>query len=140
MFVRNGQLMIAVIGSILAATIAACARTWTNALDRTVEADFVRMDGINVIFLRYGRFPVLAGFTHGRGSALPRGLLVRFTSLVRPSPSYRGRLSPNPYPPRPADQSCELHSFLTNSSPEPPQAPTNSCRPAPANPCGFAGT
>jgi hypothetical protein len=43
-------LKILIIGTMLAATIPAVSRTWTDALGRTFEADFIRMDGTNVIF------------------------------------------------------------------------------------------
>ena len=42
---------VAVGGVLLAASLSAGARTWTNALGRTFEAEFVRMDGGNVIFV-----------------------------------------------------------------------------------------
>ena len=50
------------------------------------------------------------GFTYGVE-------VFRFWLGLLLAPSCRGRLSPNPYPPRPAYQSCEIPSFLTNSSP-----------------------
>lgn len=40
----------AVVGAVLAVTLPADARTWTNAYGRTFEADFVRREGVNVIF------------------------------------------------------------------------------------------
>lgn len=39
-----------VIGALVVAGLSADARTWTNTLGRTFEAEFVRMDGANVIF------------------------------------------------------------------------------------------
>ena len=47
----NHSLGIALVGTLLATSVPATARTWTNTLGRTFEAEFVRMDGANVIFM-----------------------------------------------------------------------------------------
>lgn len=47
----NHSLGIALVATLLAASVPATARTWTNTLGRTFEAEFVRMDGANVIFM-----------------------------------------------------------------------------------------
>ena len=90
--------------------------------------------------MRCGRFAVLAGFTPGRGRVLPRVLLVRCTSscvLPHPTgddcprtPSHRARRikAASSFVPHKLQPLNRLRS------------PTNSCRPVPANPCGFAGT
>lgn len=44
------SLKIVIAGVLLVASLPAGARTWTNTLGRTFEAEFVRMDGANVIF------------------------------------------------------------------------------------------
>jgi hypothetical protein len=90
--------------------------------------------------LRCGTFPVLAGFTPGRGSALPRVLLVRCTSsCVLPYPT--GDACPRT-PSRRA-RWIKAASFLrTSRTPalEPPQAPHEFMPPGPGQSCGFAGT
>ena len=45
------SLGIALFGTLLAVSVPATARTWTNTLGRTFEAEFVRMDGGSVIFM-----------------------------------------------------------------------------------------
>jgi hypothetical protein len=50
----NRALGMAMVGTLLAASIHADARTWTNKQGRTFEADFVRLDGANVIFVLPG--------------------------------------------------------------------------------------
>jgi hypothetical protein len=50
----NHSLGIGLVGILLAAVVPADARTWTNAQGRTFEAEFVRMDGANVIFTAPG--------------------------------------------------------------------------------------
>ena len=47
----NHSLGIVLVGTLLAASVPATARTWTNTLGRTFEAEFVRLDGTNVIFV-----------------------------------------------------------------------------------------
>lgn len=47
----GGMLRIAIFSSILASSAALTARTWTTRLGRTFDAEFVRMDGENVIFV-----------------------------------------------------------------------------------------
>ena len=47
----NHSLGIVLGGTLLATSVPAIARTWTNTLGRTFEAEFVRMDGANVIFM-----------------------------------------------------------------------------------------
>lgn len=44
------SIMIVIAGVLLAAALPAGARPWTNTVGRTFEAEFVRMDGANVIF------------------------------------------------------------------------------------------
>ncbi|HEX7261035.1 MAG TPA: hypothetical protein VF258_04415 [Luteolibacter sp.] len=44
------SIKIVIAGMLLAASASVDARIWTNALGRTFEAEFVRMDGVNVIF------------------------------------------------------------------------------------------
>ena len=43
--------MLVLVGGLLAVDLPADARTWTNTLGRTFEADFVRLDGSNVILV-----------------------------------------------------------------------------------------
>ncbi len=50
----NRSFGMAIVGTLLVAGVPADARTWTNALGRTFEADFVRLDGANVIFVLPG--------------------------------------------------------------------------------------
>lgn len=50
----NRSLGMAIVGTLLVAGVPADARTWTNAQGRTFEADFVRLDGANVIFVLPG--------------------------------------------------------------------------------------
>ncbi len=45
----NYGLALAIIGALLGTAGPVCGRTWTNAIGRTFEAEFVRMDGANVI-------------------------------------------------------------------------------------------
>lgn len=47
----NRSVKVAAVGVLLAASLPAGARTWTNTLGRTFEAEFVRLDGANVIFV-----------------------------------------------------------------------------------------
>ncbi len=47
----NRSVKLAALGVLLASSLSAGARTWTNALGRTFEAEFVRMDGTQVIFV-----------------------------------------------------------------------------------------
>lgn len=50
----NGSFRLAILSALLAGVIPAGARTWTDRLGRTFEAEFVRMDGANVILTQPG--------------------------------------------------------------------------------------
>ena len=92
------------------------------------------------VFLLRGSHPVLAGFTLGRGSALPRVLLVRCTSsCVLPHPT--GDACPRT--PSHRARRIKAASFLRSSQTpalEPPQAPHEFMPPGSCQSCGFAGT
>jgi hypothetical protein len=47
----NRSFKVAIAGILLAESLSAGARTWMNTVGRTFEAEFVRMDGANVIFM-----------------------------------------------------------------------------------------
>ena len=92
------------------------------------------------LFLLRGSFLVLAGFTPGRGRALPRVLLVRCTSsCVLPYPTG----DDCPRTPTHHARRIKAASFLRSSRTpafEPPRAPHEFMPSGPCQSCGFAGT